>query len=432
MTDLAIDVLIIVALALANAFFSGAEIAILAVRKTRLRELAEEGHRSARLALRLREDPERFLATVQVGITVVGASAGAFGGAVLEQPIAMMLREVGFGAASDRVALALVVAFVSVLSIVIGELVPKSLALRSSEHVALWVSRPLFVMARISRPIIWLLTAASNIILRPFRDRTNFTETRLSPEELQQLVEEATAAGSVDRETGEIASRALDLGRLKGFSVMIPRGGITWLRRNATRQEAETVLRDRPHARYPVIDDERQPVGYVIAHELYAQLLDNRFDLLAVLREIPLFPESVAAVDILRALQRARSEIGLIVDENGSTAGLVSIETLAEELFGEIAGENEDVRLGFAEQLDGSFLVRGEMPLHEINRELDLELPVEQVASTLGGLVLAEYGGFPRVGTKIDLPGGVVAEIMETSARRVLLVRLRRAPAAPA
>jgi putative hemolysin len=425
MTDLAIDLSIIVALALANAFFSGAEIAILAVRKTRLRELADDGHRAARLALRLREDPERFLATVQVGITVVGASAGAFGGAVLEAPIAAVLRRAGFGTASDKVAFALVVAFVSVLSIVIGELVPKSLALRSSERVALWVSRPLFVMARVARPVIWFLTAASNALLRPFHDETTFTETRLSPDELQQLVEEATVAGSVDRETGEIASRALDLGRLKGFSVMIPRGGITWLKRTATREDAEKVLRERPHARYPVIDDERQPVGYVIAHELYAQLLDDRFDLLAVLREIPLFPESAAAVDILRALQTARSEIGLIVDENGSTSGLVSIETLAEELFGEIAGENEEVRPGFARQADGSFLVRGEMPVHEINRELDLELPVEQVASTLGGLVLAEYGGFPRVGTKLALPSNVDAEVMETSARRVLLVRLR-------
>jgi len=425
MTDLPIDLLIIVALALANAFFSGAEIAILAVRKTRLRQLADEGKRSAAIALRLREDPERFLATVQVGITVIGASAGAYGGVVLEKPLAAALLRMGFGTAADKVAFALVIAFVSVLSIVIGELVPKSLALRSSERVALWVSRPLYVLSRIARPIIWFLTLASNVVLRPFRDETTFTETRLSADELQQIVGEATAAGSVDRETGEIASRALDLGQLKGFSVMIPRSGITWLSQKATRLEAEKVLRARPHARYPVIDDERQPVGYVIAHELYAQLLDDAFDLPAVLREIPLFPESAAAVDILRALQKARSEIGLIVDADGSTSGLVSIEMLAEELFGEIAAENEEVRPGFTKHADGTFLVLGEMPLHEVNRELGLELPVEQIATTLGGLVLAEYGGFPRVGTKIKLEGGVEAEVMETSARRVLLVRLR-------
>lgn len=426
MRDLSFDLAILVVLALANAFFSGAEIAILAVRQTRLRELADEGNRGAALALRLRDDPERFLATVQVGITVVGASAGAFGGVVLEKPVAAALAGVGLGTAADDVAFVLVIAFVSMLSIVVGELVPKSLALRSSERVALLVSRPLFVLSRVSRPIIWFLTAVSNVVLRPFRDQTNFTETRLSSDELRQLVDEATESGTVDRDTGEITARALDLGDRKGFSVMIPRGGITWLTLKATRREAESVLRSRPHARYPVIDDDRQPVGYVIAHELYAQLLDDRFDLVEILREIPLFPESAAAVDILRALQKARSEIGLIVDADGSTSGLVSIEMLAEELFGEIAAENEEVRPGFTKHADGSFLVRGETPIHEVNRELDLELPVEQVASTLGGLVLAAYGGFPRVGTKLVLEGGVEAEVMETSARRVLLVRLRR------
>ncbi|HSO36719.1 MAG TPA: hemolysin family protein [Labilithrix sp.] len=411
-------------LTLVNAFFSGAEIAILAVRKTRLRERADEGHTSALLALRLREDPERFLATVQVGITVVGATAGAFGGAVLEEPVAALLRQIGLGAASEKIAFALVVAVISVLSIVLGELVPKSLALRSSERVALWVSRPLYLLSRASRPLIWFLTAASNVVLRPFRDRTTFTEARLSSEELQQLVDEAMAAGTVDRETGEIASRAIDLGRLKAFSVMIPQNEITWITLDATTEQIERLLRDKPHARYPLLDASRQPVGYLLAHELYAQLLDEKLDLLRLLRKIPAFPESAAAVDILRALQGARSEIGLIVDETGSPAGLVSIEALAEELFGEIAAENETLRTNISPQADGSTLVRGDTPLHDINRELGLELPISPTASTLGGLILALHGQFPSVGASVVLPGGIDAKVTETSARRILVVRL--------
>ena len=424
MASLGLQLLVIVGLTLVNAFFSGAEIAILAVRKTRLRERADEGHTSALLALRLREDPERFLATVQVGITVVGATAGAFGGAVLEEPVAALLRQIGLGAASEKIAFALVVAVISVLSIVLGELVPKSLALRSSERVALWVSRPLYLLSRASRPLIWFLTAASNVVLRPFRDRTTFTEARLSSEELQQLVDEAMAAGTVDRETGEIASRAIDLGRLKAFSVMIPQNEITWITLDATTEQIERLLRDKPHARYPLLDASRQPVGYLLAHELYAQLLDERLDLLRLLRKIPAFPESAAAVDILRALQGARSEIGLIVDETGSPAGLVSIEALAEELFGEIAAENETLRTNISPQADGSTLVRGDTPLHDVNRELGLELPISPTASTLGGLFLALHGQFPSVGASVVLPGGVDAEVTETSARRILVVRL--------
>jgi len=419
------ELLVILGLTLLNAFFAGAEIAILSVRKTRLHELAEEGHRAARLAMRLREDPERFLATVQVGITVVGASAGAFGGAVLEHPIAALLRGLGLGHASEQVAFALVVAVISILSIVLGELVPKSLALGHSERVALWVSWPLFVLSRVAVPLIWALTAASNVILRPFRDETTFTEARLSPQELQQLVDEATAAGTVDRETGEIASRAIDLGNLKAFSVMVPRNEIAWLALDASRERVERVLRDEPHARYPVLDGAQQPVGYVLTHELYAQLLAQRFDVKALLREVPTFVETAPAVEILRALQKARSEIGLVVDESGAPTGLVSIETLAEELFGVIAAERETVTRSIAPAGDNAFEVRGNVHLHEVNRELGLELPIEPTATTLGGLVVAVHGTFPPVGASVVLPDGTRAEVLETTARRVLRVMLR-------
>lgn len=420
-----LELLVIVGLTLVNAFFAGAEISMLAVRKTRLRELADEGHRSAQVALRLREEPERFLATVQVGITVVGATAGAFGGAVLEQPIAMFLRKLGLGSASDQLAFVVVVSLVSVLSVVVGELVPKSLALRYSERVALRVSRPLFLLSRIARPLVWFLTAASNLLLRPFRDRTTFTEARLSPEELRQLVDEAAAAGTVDKETGDIATRAIDLGNLKAYSVMVPRSEIAWLPLDAGEGSITTLLRERHHARYPVIDAGQHTVGYVVAHEVYAQLLDKRLDLQSLLREIPTFPERVAAVDVLRGLQRARSEIGLIVDETGFPAGLVSIETLAEELFGEIVGEREKLVQSIAAGPDGTFEIRGDTPLHEINRELGLELPIEAEASTLGGLVLAVHGSFPDRGTRVTLPGGVGAEVVETDKRRIRLVKLR-------
>lgn len=427
MDALGLDLLVILGLALANAFFSGAEIAVLAVRKTRLQELADEGRAAARIALRLREDPERFLATVQVGITVVGATAGAIGGAFLERPIATMLEHLGVGpVASERIALAIVVAFVSTVSIVVGELVPKSLALRSSERVTMWVSRPLFLLSRVARPIIWFLTAASNLLLRPFRDSTTFTEARLSSEEIQQLLDEAAQAGTVDKDTGDIASRAIDFGRLEAFAVMLPRSEITWLPLAASRDEVMRILREHPHARYPVVDESEQPVGYVLAREIYAQLLEGGLALARLVRELPAFPEAVPAMTVLRELQKARSEIGLVVDDSGFPSGLVSIEALAEELFGEIASENEVPTKSIAPQADATFLVRGDTHVHEINRELGFELPIEREASTIGGLVIAKLGRFPTPGTVIDLAEDVRAEVKETSPRRVLLVKLSR------
>jgi putative hemolysin len=308
MANIALELLVILGLTLVNAFFSAAEVAILSVRKSRLRELVQDGLKPARAALRLKEGPERFLATVQVGITVVGASAGAFGGATLEGPVSRVLTKIGLGAASDDLAFALVVAFVSCLSIVIGELVPKSLALRHSERVALTVSPALDLLARISRPIIWFLTSASNVLLRPFKDQTTFTEARLSLEELQEL---------------------------EAFSVMVPLSEIAWLATNAEPERIEATLRTQPHARYPVLDETAQPVGYVLAHEVYEQLLDDALDLRRLLREIPTFHEHALAGTILHTLQRVRSEIGLIVDDRGAVSGLISIESLAEELIGQ-------------------------------------------------------------------------------------------------
>ena len=173
------ELLVILVLSLVNGFFSASEIGILSVRRTRLQELANEGHRGALSALALRQNPERFLATVQIGITVLGATAGAFGGATLEAPLAAWLTGLGLRRGADELALALVVALISVLSIVLGELVPKSLALRSSERVSLLVSRPLLWMSQAARPVVWFLTTVSNLLLRPFRDQTTFTEARL-------------------------------------------------------------------------------------------------------------------------------------------------------------------------------------------------------------------------------------------------------------
>ncbi|MFO0695874.1 MAG: CNNM domain-containing protein, partial [Polyangiales bacterium] len=182
--DFAFELSVILGLTLLNGFFSAAEIAVLSVRKTRLAELADEGSSGAEAVLRLRHDPERFLATVQIGITVVGATAGAFGGATLEAPLTEALVAFGFGRWAQNLALALVVALISYLSIVLGELVPKSLALRSSETISLFSARPLLALSFLARPLVWFLTISSNLVLRPFRDSTTFVEARLSPEEL--------------------------------------------------------------------------------------------------------------------------------------------------------------------------------------------------------------------------------------------------------
>ncbi len=420
---------VLLALTAVNAFFSGAEIAILSVRKSRLRELADAGSTRARSALALRQKPEQFLATVQVGITVVGASAGAFGGVVLEQPVAGALRSLGASAWADRLALALVVALVSALSIVLGELVPKSLALRSSDRFALLAAPVLLLVSRVARPVVAVLTAVSNVFLRPFHDRTTFVESRLSREELRQLLEEATEAGAVDARAGEIATRAMDLGDLPVGAVMVPRGSICSLEETASPAEVRALLRDRPFSRYPLTGGGPENVlGYVMARELYAQLVDGRMDLRAALRKVPFFPEQTRAVEVLRVLQLSRTHIGIVVDELGSVAGLVSVEDLAEEVLGEIFAEHETPSGVLQPDGPGVFLALGTAPVHEINRELGTDLPVGPGFSTLAGLLLHQERSIPAVGARIALPGGLEAEVVEATSQRVRRVRLRVPP----
>jgi putative hemolysin len=426
MTDILSQFAILLGLTAINAFFSGAEIAILSVRKSRLRELADAGSKRARSALALRDKPEQFLATVQVGITVVGASAGAFGGVVLEQPVADALRSIGAGAWADRLALALVVALVSALSIVLGELVPKSLALRSSDRFALLSAPVLLLLSRVAAPVVTLLTAASNLFLRPFHDRTNFVESRLSREELRQLVEEAADAGSVDAQAGEIATRAIDLGDLSVGAVMVPRGAIASLDVGASAEEVRATLRDRPYSRYPLTDGASENVlGYVMAREMYTQLLEGRLDLRAALRQVPYFPEQTRAVEVLRTLQTSRTHIGVIVDELGSVAGLVSVEDLAEEVLGEIFAEHETPSGVVQPDGPNTFLVLGTAPVHEINRELGTDLPTGPGFSTLAGLILNQERAIPMAGARIVMPGGVEAEVIEATSQRIRRVRLR-------
>src|SRR5690606_29150944 len=202
---------VVLALTLANGLFAGAEIAVVAIRSTRVGELENETAGGAALA-KLRRNPERFLATVQIGITVVSATAAAFGGATLARDLAPVLANLGLPAdTAQSVALALVVIGVSYLSLVLGELVPKSLALKRSERYALLAARPLLLLGRAAGPLVWFLTASSNAILRMFGDRTSFTESQISRDELLSAIDEATDSGEVSPRAADMASRAIDL-----------------------------------------------------------------------------------------------------------------------------------------------------------------------------------------------------------------------------
>lgn len=426
-----LDALIILALVLANGFFAGAEIAVVALRRTRLDELVAEGRAGAAAVLALRKHPERFLATVQIGITVVGASAAAFGGAALAKQIALLFARIAWLAPhADGLALGLVIALISYLSVVLGELVPKSLALKASEPYALRAGRFLVALSWLSRPLVWFLTASSNLVLRPLGDRTTFTETRHSPEELRQLLEESAEAGAVHPDVGEIATRALDFGELVAADVMVPRMRVVALPRDASPDELRASVLAHAHTRMPVYDGTiDNAVGYVNAKELLVATLEGKPLALEGILHPPFFaPETRRAIDVLRDMKQKRVPFAFVVDEHGGMSGIIAMEDLVEELVGEIFDERvRDAPSQFRREPDGTVLIDAFAAIRDINRELDVALPEEGDWSTLAGLCQAKLHRIPSAGDMIAFPGGLTLEIVEASAQRVRKVRLKRA-----
>ncbi|MCK6522182.1 hemolysin family protein [Myxococcota bacterium] len=414
---------------LLNGVFSGAEIAVLSLRKTRLAELLEQGSARARAVDSLRRDPERFLATVQIGITVVGASAAAFGGASFAERLAPSVAAVPTLAPyADQIAFSIVVALVSYLSLVLGELVPKSLALRNAEGYALLIAPVLSGISRIATPIVWVLTESSNLVLRVFGDRTTFTESRLSREELQQMMEEAGSAGSVAPEVSEIASRAIDFDDLDAYDVMVPARNIVALDRQASLAEVARVAREHTHTRVPVFEGHPDNItGFINLREVLAVgLQEGKVDLGKLMHPIPFVAENMAAHAVLNELQAKRSYLAIVVDEQGSVRGMITMEDLLSELVGEMISETDRPKAHIRREDDGSYTLLGSTPVHEANRTLAFELPEGEGWSTVAGLCIELAGRIPAQGAVLTTEDGVVLEVVEATPRGVKVVRASR------
>jgi putative hemolysin len=421
------ELLILLALVIVNGLFSGAEIAVLTATKGIVQQRVVLRDRGAVAVHALREQPERFLATVQIGITVVGAAAAAFGGASIARDLSPRLEGV-FGENAHEISMVIVVASVSFLSLVLGELVPKSLALRYSNKYAFLIGRPLLGLSRIMRPLVWFLTTCSNVVLKLFGDKTSFTEARMSRDELRELVEEAAKTGSVDPKSSEIAARALEFGDVMVAEVMVRRDRIAAIPRDAKPEEVQRVLLEEGHSRMPIFEREiDRVVGYVVARDVLALAWEqNLIALDDIMRPLIYVPLSARIGAVLREMQAKRIQIAIVVDEHGGTAGLVTIEDLVEELVGDIFGENDLPEQTLRMEPDGSALVPGWVPTRKVNRMLHTTLPIARESTTIAGLCMALALTVPPVGSKLATPDGTTLEIVEASPRRVRMVRVHR------
>lgn len=417
--------MIILVLVLANGILAGSEIAVVSMRKTRVDELVEKGG-AGRAVAGLRADPERFLATVQIGITVIGAAAGAFGGSSMARDLEPKLSPFA-GEHAASLSFAIVVGSISYLSLVLGELVPKSLALRAGERYALVVARPLLLLARLSTPLVWLLTKSSNLILRVFGDSTTFVEARISPGEIQQIVEEATEAGSVDPSVGQIASRAIEFGEVTVGKIMIPRHRIVAVPVDIARADLRRVILEEGKTRLVVYEGTPENVlGYVMLRDAVAVLEEGSLLVLRdAIREPIIAPYTMRGVALLAEMRRRRVQLAMVVDETGAMMGMATLEDVLEELVGEIEGEYEEAEHPlFTRREDGTIEVQADFPIRDLNRELGVALPELDRFSTVAGLALDVAGRIPEQGQVLTLADGTKLEILEATQRRVVKVVL--------
>ena len=434
------DLLLIVVLILTGGFFAAAEIALITVKRHRLTQLIGEGRRSARIAQRLTQDPSRFLATIQVAITFLGFLASAVGAVSLSGSVADLVQTIPLPAiqqTADEIAFVLVTLLIALASITVGELVPKTLALTFAERFALAVARPISWLSGLLRPVVWLVSSISNVLVRALGGRTRPQGGYLSTEELKILVESGSEAGSIEEGEKEMIHGVIELSERRVHEVMVPRIGIRGVEVNDPIDEVLDVVVRAGHSRVPVFDETIDNiVGILNAKDLlpYLKRADGEtpaIDIRALARPAIYVPESKAVDELLREMQAAKRHMAIVVDEYGGTAGLVTLEDVVEEIVGEIQDEYDveqplveeaSIEEQLAYRLDGRVAIDDLRDLFELS---DNEEEDEAAYDTVGGLIVHRFGRIPLPGAEVAFRG-VTLRVEAADPRRIATVLASR------
>ncbi len=402
-----IQLLLILALLLLNGVFAMSEIAVVSARRTRLVQRAEEGDAGARRALDLKDDPTSFLSTVQIGITLVGVFAGAYGGASIAGPLKDVVAGIPMLAAwADQIALGTVVIGITYLSLVVGELVPKRIALNTPERVASLVAAPMQQLARIASPFVKLLSASTEGLIRLLRVRPP-DEPAVTEEDVAALLDAGTAAGIFHEEEHDLVERVFWLGDQRVANIMTPRRQIEWLDLGDPPEiHREEMIRNR-FSNYLVCDgDIDQVVGMVRVKDLLAEMLAGRpLDVRAAIRKPLLVPENLLALRLLEMFRESGIHVAVVFDEYGGVVGIVSLNDVLEEIAGDLGG-HEAARMTRLD--DGSWLVDASLTMDEFWEGLGLEdrrATERGEYNTVGGLVVTELRRIPHVADTFEACG---------------------------
>jgi putative hemolysin len=429
-----------VILILVGGFFAASEIALITVKRHRLSQLADDGNRAARTAQRLTEDPSRFLATIQIAITFLGFLAGAVGAVAFSDALGDLLEGIpGIDpGTADTIAFVVVTLVIALASIVIGELVPKTLALNFPERLALAVARPISFIQELLRPIVWFVTRISAVLVRLLGGKEKPQGGYLSTEELKLLVETGSEQGGIEEEEKEMIHGVIELGDKVVHEVMVPRIGIRAINVEDPLDEVLEMIVRAGHSRLPVFDESLDNiVGILYAKDLLPYLRGNgrtngTIDIRTLVRPPVYVPESKPVDDLLHEMQVQKRHIAIVVDEYGGTAGLVTLEDVVEEIVGEIQDEYDTEEpmvedLSTDEEL--AYRLDGRVSMDDLRDLFDLsddDEPDEEAYDTVGGFVVHRVGRIPLPGAEVQFREEVRIMVEGAEPRRVAKVIVSR------
>lgn len=428
-----IDVLVIAVLVVVNALFALSELAIVSARPARLKVAAEAGSGGAAAALQLASNPGRFLSTVQAGITLIGIVAGAYSGASLGGPVAERLEGMGLShEIADELGFVLVIGLTTYFNLVVGELVPKQIALRAAEPIAKVAARPMVLLSKVFSPFVWALDRSSALLIRLFGISTD-DRPAVSADELHMIFAEATHSGVIEEDERAIMSGIMRLADRPAREVMTPRTELHFLECDADPDEIRAAIAASPHSLMPITDGSiDRVIGVLKVRDLQAALLRGEpLDLRAQMRKPAIVPDQIDTMEALRVLQQAEVAMALVHDEYGHLEGVVTPADLLSAIVGNFVAHRDDGDEPMVvEREDGSLLIAGALPADALADRLGLELPDDRDYATAAGFVLSVLKRLPQEGEHFAQEGWRI-EIVDMDGRKIdkLLVSRQRDPA---
>jgi putative hemolysin len=417
--NITLQLLIIVVLLVVHAFLAAAEISVVTASETRLRTLAEQGDRRARLVEKVTHDSTQFLATIQVGITLSDFFSSATAASQLAEPLVVLLKPL-IGEAANSTSLIVVTIGIAFVSLIFGELVPKRLALRHAEAIALMTVEPISLLQRLTSPAVRFLSFVTTMVLRLLGNSPDEQDAAVNVEEIKALVNAARLGGTVGMQEQRIIYGAVELSNLTVRAIMVPRVKMQYIKTSATIEEAYRMTAETAHTRLPVCEEDLDHiVGVMHAKDLIrAQSADDQtpVTIRELMRAVRFVPESKPVADLLREMQQSRLHLVIVTDEFGGTAGLVTLEDVLEEIVGEIRDEydaEEEREFQRIDEFSGVFKIRASLSV--VNNEMHVRLPRED-AATIAGLFMEELERVPEPGDRLEV-GDVILTVLEDGQR---------------